>query len=275
MKWHSKSHSKIDDFFVALDTLTNSGMVFAYRGLPDSAYTLLSTLDRLLPKEWPYERRLAEESAIIVKFCSLAIEFCDIAEKAYLQGPVPQDRMKALPILRHYGAPTRLLDWTSSPLVALYFAAISHFDRDGAIWWFDQQAFVQEVGPKWENYGLTRYPVLNNGVNLNDTAFNNNGPAWISLLLCTIPFHRIEAQHGFFTVAGRLGLDHAERIANILPDGKYGRIIVPSLWKQHILDRLRTMNIHSKSIDYPGADLVGMNLFQNVMPPFPEISSYR
>jgi hypothetical protein len=252
MAWWPILHNTIDDLFTAIETRLN--LQFAFRGLPDSSYNLLSTLDRILPKEWPYERRLAEESAIIVKFCSLAADFCDHTEQAYLQGPVPHDRIKAL----------RLLDWTASPLVALYFAAISDFDRDGSIWWFDRKEFEEAVGRRWQMYGLKRYPELDNGVNLNDTAFGGDGPPWISLLTCMVPFHRIEVQHGFFTMAGRLRIDHAELISNLLSEDKYGVILIPSLWKRQIIDRLRSMKIHSKSIDYPGADLIGMKLAQEV-----------
>ena len=267
MPWpDERNFSEVNDLFTRLLGLWEKDDPLACRGQPDSTSSLQSSLDRILDPKADYSERLAEEEAIIEKFRVLARQYLGEAEKQYLVGTHENDRIGALTVMQHYRAPTRLLDWTASPWVALYFAAIHHHDKDGALWWFKRKAFCDEVGQRWENYGLRRHPEQNNGIDLNDTAFNTDGPPWITELNCLVPFHRIEVQQGFFTVAGRLGLDHGDLIADVMSQaaGQFSRIAVRASWKQEILQRLRNMNIHAKSLDYPGADIVGNDLTQDL-----------
>lgn len=48
----------------------------------------------------------------------------------------PNSDFNWLYLMQHHGVPTRLLDWSESPLVALYFALEEqeYWDKDGALW---------------------------------------------------------------------------------------------------------------------------------------------
>ena len=47
---------------------------------------------------------------------------------------LPTEDWECLALAQHYGLPTRLVDWTKNPLVALFFAAESNPDEDGAVY---------------------------------------------------------------------------------------------------------------------------------------------
>jgi hypothetical protein len=51
-----------------------------------------------------------------------------------LLNPRPVSAFDWLFIMQHHGVPTRLLDWTESPLVAAFFAVDANENNDGVIW---------------------------------------------------------------------------------------------------------------------------------------------
>ena len=174
----------------------------------------------------------------------------------------PYDGIKPLTVMRHYGGPTRLLDWTRSAYVAAYFAVIDQPNQDAAIWWYDREVFQKCVDAAWAGHGMNRYGI-DREVDLNETAFCENGPAWITEVSLIVPFARAEAQQGFFTAAGRLGLDHDALIATLLPDDSaapYGKLVIPAKIKPDIERELAQMNVNAVTLQYPGADHVGASL---------------
>jgi hypothetical protein len=97
---------------------------FAFRGLESTDQKLSNSLRRLS----------AGHSSIATLEQSLLRNFRKYAYAAPAMGV--ESIWHWLALGQHYGLPTRLIDWTYSPFVALHFATATptDYDRDGVVW---------------------------------------------------------------------------------------------------------------------------------------------
>lgn len=114
--------------------LRDSGV---YRGACNAAWPLLTSLDTLGGVSPPHGKAELEEH-ILRNFIRYS--------RPYF-GSTPVNEWEILVAAQHHGLPTRLLDWTYSPLVAAHFGTLGG-DRgvDRAVWRLDWKAVHRRFG---------------------------------------------------------------------------------------------------------------------------------
>jgi len=95
----------------------------------------------LSPRIHRKEYRDAVEEEIRLQFQSRALQLMQT------RLPEPDQCWNWYFLMQHYGAPTRLLDWTDNQLVALFFAVADEYKSDAAVWildpyWLNSEAFT-------------------------------------------------------------------------------------------------------------------------------------
>ncbi|MEM1203818.1 MAG: FRG domain-containing protein [Acidobacteriota bacterium] len=219
---------------------------FVFRGVADARYVDLPTsLQRLTPQ---VERLPKLETKLIRAF----------KKYAYLDGPDPTLTWEWLSVAQHYGLPTRLLDWTWSPLVALHFAADKHFERDGVIWMVD---FAASMGFLPE--ALVRISDIESTTMFSTSMLQATAPTLeeFDALRRDDPFvvffeppsldARIANQYGSFSVMA--GVD--TRLETWLQDRPqlFKKVIVPAAIKWEVRDKIDQSNITERVL-FPGLD---------------------
>ena len=283
--WPEKPCNCFEDLQKHITTMLRKAetpkMSLAWRGLGRAEWTLRSTLDRLfedVARDTYYSACVGGERGVLEEFRHRALQFSSQIERIYLEHSLDGPGIwNVMAIGRHSGLPTRILDWTWSPYVAAYFACIGNGDADGAICWFNQSQLDEILDSHWDELGVpTRAEVLGLthiddrvikqlGLNqraLEETAFNDDGPTWITKLHYNPPFPRMEAQQGFMTVCSRIRKDHNDAIDDLARKGTIdrGRIIIPAGIRCEVLKRLRLCNVNAQSLKYPGIDIVADTL---------------
>ena len=131
-----------------------------WRGHGQSGWHLIPHVLRISDRGTSYE-------------ANIAMKFARLAPTRHPDVPQPEDVASWLVLMQHYRLPTRFLDWTESPLVALYFAVANEArdGQDGAIWAIDPFLMNELRGEK----GVLR-PKHAQVMRLIDLAFTKASP---------------------------------------------------------------------------------------------------
>jgi len=115
--------------------LPNPGASFRGVSRADE-YKLIPSIGRYLPKYSSNKEKLLHDE-------ETAFRLFRMESHPYMTAS-PRDDWELLAVAQHHGLPTRFLDWTLNPLVALYFAVEQDPDVDGMVYYVYLDNFVNE-----------------------------------------------------------------------------------------------------------------------------------
>jgi hypothetical protein len=191
---------------------------FVYRGQRDEKWNLLPSLLRQTKESI---RARKNESNIFQSFKTRARKFLENTKNDW----------EILTYMQHYGLPTRLLDWTDSFAVALYFALCERKKEDtndSAVWIMDAFKMSSlEMGSESIITLLEKADLPGYAEHFVDN-FDDEAPPWPYQrpIVVEIPWvhPRIVSQRGLFTLHGKSD----EPVEQQCPSQYLRKIVIPN-----------------------------------------------
>jgi hypothetical protein len=237
MRYRDRNVRSVSDVLRALKEQSPHNCLTWFRGQSKCAWSLVPSLAR-------NRKHLQAENALIKRFMQNAVP--------HMTKTITEE-WEWMFLMQHHRAPTRLLDWSESPLAALYFAVTENPTRDGAVWSLDPIALNKEAKLSFqfsaEIPAFGRDKVMTNYL----PSTVHEGSAVLNPVAIVGPRNtaRMAAQLGTFTINHR-SHDPIERIGA----GKHvWRWIIPAKAKREIARELVYLGISALTL-FPELDRV-------------------
>jgi hypothetical protein len=216
---------------------------FAFRGLSDAKVIPETTLTRL-GGEYPRREQ------------SLLRNFRKYAHRSTTQ---PDSVWNWIALAQHHGLPTRLLDWSFSPYVALHFATVdqSEWGNDAIIWCVDCVKMKKHLPGKLrqllrgEESDVLTVEMLDRASPTLDAFEKLSQRPFVAFFEPPSLDDRIVNQAALFSVTSRATMS----LSAWLQKHKelFHRILIPAKLKREIRDKLDQANINERIL-FPGLD---------------------
>jgi len=234
-----------------------------FRGQSNSDWELHSSLSRiLLDKEiHTSENALKLEIELWILFKEDAKKYLNDLSKKISD----TDLLSWWELMQHYGAPTRLLDWSHCPYVATYFAVSENYLNDAALYIMDvaHLQWIQSVraNEPEDKYHTVIFNELQRSIDKKDYAKS------IAVIADPKPTNRMQAQKSEFLVSTELHQAYDELADEIVYKGVHGgegqtifrKLLIPSRFKKDFLVNLEDRNINSETL-FPSLDGLGKKI---------------
>jgi len=169
-----------------------------------------------------------------------------------------QDYCGWITLMQHFGLPTRLLDWSLSPLIALFFATNDYEkypDKDGCIWVLRPTLFNKIEGFGGCIYPMDKYTVVDMiKPALKTTRINKNVEDKIIACYPVEYNMRIYTQQSAFTVHNT-----KRKLEDSFNENFLIKYIISAKCKKEILEELKICGITLRNI-YPDVEHIAQEL---------------
>lgn len=253
---------------------------FIYRGVSDNSFSLIPSIFRQVEdqiEDDDFQQPIKNDNYLAHSTEKTILQDFITQASGYIKDVLKDDYLHWAEYAQHFGAPTRLLDWTSNPLVAMFFACINNKNNDTALWILHKENYYN-YRIKHSKYSNEEKEIINklSDQELFNSFFDDKNKMDLKYPLIYKPYYvdsRMEVQSSVFMFWGT----YQEPLENMVTKENYLvfqdpirgvvygeketqelllKLIIPKSSKQSVIRQLEMLGINYKTL-FPGIDGIG------------------